>query len=60
MGTQVKAFKDDAEGDGPEIIILDPNDPEGAYEQMMDQYLKNQDGSEGHRSRSGRHAGHRP
>jgi hypothetical protein len=34
------------QGDGPEIIILDPNDAEGAYRQMMEQYRKHQDKSD--------------
>jgi hypothetical protein len=27
----------------PWITILDPNDPEGAYQQMMEQYRKHQE-----------------
>jgi hypothetical protein len=29
--------------EGPEIVVLDPNDPEGAYKQLMAQYHKHQD-----------------
>jgi hypothetical protein len=46
MSPSISASKDDAEGDVPEIIILDPNDPEGAYEQLMAQVRAHQDKAE--------------
>jgi hypothetical protein len=32
---------------GPEIIFLDPNDPEGAYKQLMEQYRKHRGDMDG-------------
>jgi hypothetical protein len=37
-----KAPDSDPLDDGPEILILDPNDPKGAYEQLMEQFTKPQ------------------
>jgi hypothetical protein len=43
--------RESGQGDGPEIIILDPNEPDWAYAQLMAQYRRNtergsKDGSE--------------
>jgi hypothetical protein len=44
----VKAIKG-TEGKGPKIVILDPNDPQGAYEKLMEQRRQNQSKSKGER-----------
>jgi hypothetical protein len=43
QGDQVKVKGRDSDpvGKGPKILILDPNDPQGAYEQLMEQRRKN-------------------
>jgi hypothetical protein len=33
--------RESGQGDGPEIIILDPNEPHKAYAQLMAQYRRN-------------------
>jgi hypothetical protein len=44
--------RESGQGDGPEIIILDPNDSEGAYQQMMEQYRRNTERTSKHESES--------
>ena len=48
---RVKAFKD-SEGKGPKILILDPNDPEGSYQKLMEQRRKNLSKRKGKRDSS--------
>jgi len=44
--------RESSQGDGPEIIILDPNDPEGAYEKLMGRKYQGQAESDEHQGQA--------
>jgi hypothetical protein len=50
-GDQVSTkTRESGQGDGPEIIILDPNEPDRAYAQLMAQYRRNTERGSGTRT----------